>query len=155
MAEAAFDCKRCGHCCHGTGGIIMTAKDRQRLAEHLGLGIDEMLARYAERAGNKYQLRAREDGYCVFFREGHGCAEHPGRPDICRAWPFFRGNLVDAVSWEMIQTDCKGVNNSAGHGAFITEGAAYLRDNDLVHTPGPEAPNALVVDLDALLRSAK
>ncbi len=153
MSESvqAFDCQRCGHCCHGEGGIVMTAKDRARLAAHLNLAEGEMLARFAERAGDKYRLKVGPDGFCVFFRAGHGCAEHPGRPDICRAWPFFRGNLIDAVSWEMIQTDCKGVNAKSGHRVFVEQGVAYLREHGLVHSPGPEAPHALVLDPDQVL----
>lgn len=143
--SAAFDCKRCGHCCHGEGGIVLTAHDRERLAAHLGLGVAEMLERYAEQAGEKMRLRVREDGYCVFFTEGHGCGVHPGRPDICRAWPYFRGNLVDKASWEMIQSDCPGVEQAAGHEAFVQEGVDYLYDNGLVHEPGRETPHALVL----------
>ncbi|MDR3641332.1 MAG: YkgJ family cysteine cluster protein [Humidesulfovibrio sp.] len=149
MTEPAFDCKRCGHCCHGEGGIVLTAKDRERLARHLGLDIEAMLRQYAERAGEKQRLRVGPDGFCVFFRLGKGCGVHPGRPDICRAWPYFRGNLVDAASWEMIQTDCPGVSNAAGHEAFVQEGVDYLYDNDLVHDPGQETPHALVLT-DAL-----
>lgn len=147
MAEA-FDCKRCGHCCHGEGGIVMTPADRERLAAHLGLGVDEMVARYAETAGSKIRLRARGDGYCVFFEQGRGCGVHPGRPDICRAWPYFRGNLVDESSWEMIQTDCPGVDGDAGHEAFVQEGVDYLHANNLVQEPGPETPHALVLTED-------
>ena len=150
MAETAFDCKRCGHCCEGTGGIVLTAKDRERLAAHLGLTVAAMLAEYAERAGEKLHLRAGADGFCVFFRLGAGCGVHPGRPDICRAWPYFRGNLVDASSWEMIQTDCPGVDTKAGHAAFVKEGVDYLRANGLIHEPGPETPRALVLDDDLL-----
>jgi Fe-S-cluster containining protein len=145
VAEA-FECKRCGHCCEGTGGIVLTAKDRERLAAHLDLEMAEMLERYAERVGGKYRLRVGEDGFCVFFRAGHGCGVHPGRPDICRAWPFFRGNLVDKTSWEMIQSDCPGVEAKAGHEAFVAEGLAYIRKHGLAHEPGPETPHALVID---------
>ena len=67
MNKPAFDCKRCGHCCHGEGGIVLTAGDRERLAEHLGLAVEEMLERYAERAGDKLRLRIGADGFCVFF----------------------------------------------------------------------------------------
>lgn len=144
----AFDCKRCGHCCHGEGGIVMTPNDRQRLAAHLGLSEADMLERYAERAGDKLRLQAREDGFCVFYKEGLGCGVHPGRPDICRAWPYFRGNLVDSTSWEMIQTDCPGVENAAGHATFVRQGVDYLYDNDLVHEPDPQTPNALTLPDD-------
>lgn len=145
MADAAFECKRCGHCCQGEGGIVLTPHDRERLAGHLGLPVAAMLEQYAENAGGKLRLRVGQDGYCVFFRQGIGCGVHPGRPDICRAWPYFRGNLVDATSWEMIQTYCPGVEKDAGHAAFVQQGLAYLQDNDLVHEPGPESPHALVL----------
>jgi len=142
--RAAFDCRMCGHCCEGTGGIVLAAKDRARLAAHLGLSEDEMLSRYAEEQGGKLRLIAGEDGYCVFYREGSGCGVHPGRPDICRAWPFFRGNLVDEGSWEMIQTDCAGVDREAGHNEFRRQGLAYVRDLDVDETD-PGAPGALKV----------
>jgi uncharacterized protein len=145
MSVAAFDCKRCGHCCQGEGGIVLTAKDRMRLARHLKLSVQAMLAAHAERAGEKFRLRSGPDGFCVFFKQGLGCGVHLGRPDICRAWPYFRGNLVDEASWEMIQTDCPGVEKTAGHEAFVTEGVQYLRNNDLLHEPGPETPLALVL----------
>jgi Fe-S-cluster containining protein len=145
MAEA-FACKRCGQCCEGVGGIVLTPKDRKRLAAHLALGVAEMLERYAERVNGKYRLRAGADGYCVFYKAGLGCGVHPGRPDICRAWPYFRGNLVDKASWQMIQSDCPGVAAEAGHEAFVDQGLAYIREHGLSHEPGPETPHALVLD---------
>lgn len=151
MPETSFNCQRCGHCCQGEGGIVMTARDRERLARHLNQDIAEMLSSCAESVGGKIRLRVGQDGYCVFFRQGEGCGVHQGRPDICRAWPFFRGNLVDASSWEMIQTDCPGVNAAAGHDLFVREGVAYLQEHGLVHESGPEAPRALVLG-GALLR---
>lgn len=142
MSATAFECRMCGHCCHGEGGIIMSAKDRKRLAEHLGIGIEEMLARYAQLTNGKYNLKTGDDGYCIFY--DNGCAVHPGRPDICRAWPFFRGNLVDSLSWEMIQEYCPGVNPDAGHAEFVRQGKEYLRrDNILRHDPDTD-PNALL-----------
>jgi hypothetical protein len=151
MPESAFNCQRCGHCCQGEGGIVMTAPDRERLARHLGLDVPAMLEGCAESVGGKVRLRAGADGYCIFFRQGQGCGVHPGRPDICRAWPYFRGNLVDAASWEMIQTDCPGVNRAAGHALFVSQGLDYLCEHGLAHKAGPETPRALVVD-DLLAR---
>lgn len=155
MAEAAFDCKRCGHCCQGEGGIVLTEHDRERLAAHLGLAVAEMLSAYAEAAGEKLRLRCGPDGYCVFYKQDCGCGVHPGRPDICRAWPYFRGNLVDADSWEMIQSDCPGVERAAGHAGFVDEGLRYLDDNGLVHDPGPETPHALVLPHELKARLKK
>ena len=155
MVKAAFDCKRCGHCCQGEGGIVLTPRDRKRLAGHLALSVDDMLKQFAEQAGDKQRLRAGADGFCVFFLTGIGCGVHPGRPDICRAWPYFRGNLVDETSWEMIQSDCPGVEKSAGHEAFVQEGVDYLHDHDLIHEPGPETPHALVLTTSLKARKHK
>ena len=107
-----------------------------RRAESLGAG---------EICLNSIDADGTKDGYCVFYREGVGCGVHPGRPDICRAWPFFRGNLVDKTSWEMIQSDCPGVAGAAGHETFVREGVDYLYANGLVHEPGEETPHALVL----------
>ncbi|WP_291327989.1 YkgJ family cysteine cluster protein [Desulfovibrio sp. UCD-KL4C] len=142
----AFDCKRCGHCCQGEGGIIMTQKDRARLADHLGLSEEEMILKFSETVNGKIRLKSKEDGYCIFFDEG--CGVHPGRPDICRAWPFFRGNLIDKTSWEMIQDYCPGVNKDAGHEQFVIQGKKYIRAEGLRQHDPEVAPNALITEDD-------
>lgn len=148
-----FDCKMCGHCCHGEGGIILTNRDLDRLAEHLlataGLKKDRFVAeKTVERHGTR-RLDTDAQGWCVFYNPDlKGCAVHPARPDVCRAWPFFRGNLVDESSWRMIQDDyCPGVNGQAGFAAFVKYGREYLRANGLVHQE-KGAPNALQTDND-------
>ncbi|GAB6036005.1 YkgJ family cysteine cluster protein [Fundidesulfovibrio butyratiphilus] len=140
-ALKAFVCQRCGHCCSGEGGIVLTARDQARLAAHLGLDLERFLATYALRSGAKIQLACNDQGACVFFDQG--CGVHPARPDICRAWPFFRGNLLDRESWTMIQEYCPGVNPEAGFEEFVRQGIAYLRENDLVHDGDDDAPSAL------------
>ncbi|WFS61086.1 YkgJ family cysteine cluster protein [Pseudodesulfovibrio thermohalotolerans] len=144
MTENAFECRMCGHCCQGEGGIVMTAKDRERLAAFLGIDVDELVSRYAHTRGGKIHLNVGENNYCVFFKEG--CGVHPGRPDICRAWPYFRGNLIDKTSWEMIQDYCPGVNPDAGHEEFVRQGRAYLRKEDLLRYDPESSPNALISD---------
>lgn len=140
----AFECKKCGHCCQGEGGIILTAKDRERLAEHLGISVDELIKKYSEKVNGKIRLRCGDNGYCVFYSEG--CAVHPGRPDICRAWPFFRGNLIDETSWEMIQEYCPGINPKAGHKEFVRQGKEYIKKEGLCQHDPDIAPNALITD---------
>lgn len=146
MSTIAFECRMCGHCCRGEGGIIMSEKDRTRLADHLGISVDELIAAYSEQRNGKVCLRTGDDGYCIFFKDG--CGVHPGRPDICRAWPFFRGNLIDAISWEMIQEYCPGVNPEAGHDEFVRQGKHYLREENLLRYDSGIDPNALITDDD-------
>ncbi len=144
MTEEAFECKMCGHCCEGKGGIVMTEKDQKRLAEHLEISVEELIEKYTEHRGGKLHLITKEDNYCFFFKEG--CDVHPGRPDVCRAWPYFRGNLIDEISWQMIQEDCAGVNPKAGHAEFVRQGKQYLRDEDLLRYDSDSSPNALISD---------
>ncbi len=158
--DSAFTCRRCGHCCQGEGGIILTAPDIRRLCRHLGIDRERFLSQSAEHAGGKYRLKSRDDGYCIFFIEGHGCGVHQARPDICRAWPFFRGNLIDAVSWEMAQDFCPGINGKVSHEEFVRQGLRYLHDQGIGRTSGTPAvdqqnqervrdadtPEALVLD---------
>jgi len=93
-SEDVFDCQRCGHCCQGSGGIVLTAKDLRRLAAHLGLTPTATLEAHAERVSGRDRLRVGTDAYCVFYNHDiKGCGIHPARPDVCRAWPFFAGRL--------------------------------------------------------------
>lgn len=144
MNTTAFECRMCGHCCHGEGGIVMTGKDQKRLAEHLGISVDELIEKYAHERGGKLHLNVNDDLYCIFYKEG--CGVHPGRPDICRAWPYFRGNLIDSMSWEMIQEYCPGVNPEAGHEEFVRQGREYLHKEDLLRYDPESSPNALISD---------
>jgi len=134
----------CGHCCQGEGGIVLTGKDRKRLADHLGIGEEELIRRFARERGGKLHLVCGNDGFCVFFDQG--CGVHPGRPDICRAWPYFRGNLVDETSWMMIQEYCPGINVEAGHAEFVRQGRRYLREQGLLRYDPDTSPNALICD---------
>ena len=123
----------------------MARADRERLAAHLGLDHDEFCRRYAVSQGGKLLLTVGEDGFCVFFREG--CGVHPARPDICRAWPFFKGNLIDKSSWEMIQEYCPGVNPEAGFSCFVRQGLGYIEARGLAADKDGDGPEALKIDV--------
>lgn len=143
--KSVFNCRMCGHCCEGKGGIIVSPADLQRLAAHLQQPQDAVAERYCERIGGKLRIRCGEDGYCVFFRQGSGCGVHEGKPAICRAWPFFRGNIEDASSLAMAKEFCPGIDINAEHADFAREGRAYLRDNGLIATDASCEANALIL----------
>ncbi|WP_243309976.1 YkgJ family cysteine cluster protein [Fundidesulfovibrio agrisoli] len=142
--DSAFECRRCGHCCLGEGGIVLTVKDQQRLADHLGLELAAFLQAHTTTRGTKVHLGVRADGLCVFFDEG--CGIHPARPDICRAWPYFRGNLIDDSSWELALEYCSGINPNVPHQEFVRQGLAALREQGVGVTGDPDAPSALKLD---------
>lgn len=145
MNETVFDCQMCGHCCQGEGGIIASAPEQERLAAFLGLGMDEFQTSYTQLQGVKRVLRTGPDGYCVFFDPQRACTVHPAKPDVCRAWPFFRGNLEDAVSWELAQDYCPGIRAACGHAEFARHGVAYLLEHGLVKDGRPDEANALCI----------
>lgn len=142
---SAFSCKMCGQCCHGSGGIVLAPKDIARLAAHLELEPAAFLQRHAENKAGKQRLKVREDGYCVFFHEG--CAVHPAKPDICRAWPYFRGNLEDAYSLAMAKEYCPGIAPGVSFNAFSAEGRAFLKREGLLQDTD-EGANALRLPQD-------
>ena len=145
-----FDCRRCGDCCLGEGGIILDERDVARLAAHLNQAVADFLMRCTELCSGRTRVRTAPDGYCLFYDHAiHGCAVHPARPDICRAWPFFRGNLVDEFSWRLAQDACPGIVAAAGHAAFARAGREYLRRHNLVRRDDAAAPCALTpIDRD-------
>ncbi len=144
--ETFFSCRRCGHCCSGRGGIVLSPGDTARLCAQLGLEEADFLARYAEMRNAKPTLISGQDGCCIFYAPDCGCAVHQARPDVCRAWPFFRGNLVDAASFAMAKEDCPGIRADAAHADFARAGYDWLSAQGiLAHDPRVDA-RALIVD---------
>lgn len=148
MPEAAlvFKCKKCGQCCEGRGGIVLSPADLSRLAAFLGSGEDVVRREYAEVSNGKLKIRIGTDGKCVFFREGQGCIVHEGKPDICRAWPFFRGNLLDPVSFALAREFCPGIGRDVTFLEFSQAGRDWIACEKLgARNPDTEA-NALIMD---------
>lgn len=141
-----FECRKCGHCCEGRGGIVVSPEDLARLARFFELEPQEAARRYGEISNGKLKLRQNDDGQCIFFSPDRGCLVHEIKPAICRAWPFFRGNLEDAVSLDMARDFCPGISRSVSHGVFVRKGMAYLRANNLLATDAKTEANALFVD---------
>ena len=64
---------------------------------------------------------------------------------MCRAWPYFRGNLVDPVSFDMAKADCPGIARDAAHADFAWEGFAYLKTRGILGTDPVREGRALIV----------
>ena len=152
--EDAFDCKLCGHCCEGRGGIVVSDADLVRLCEFLHLSAEGFASRWGTRQGEKLFIRSDENG-CVFFHKGEGCSVHIAKPDICRAWPYFRGNLVDSESHALAKDFCPGIPQEQNHETFVRQGLSYLVREHLVGSSRPDEAAALQVsDLPALAHDA-
>ena len=128
MKKTVFDCQMCGQCCEGEGGIVLSPKDLKRLYEGLNLEKQAFLDAYGVFRNGKWQVRTGEDGNCIFFRAGQSCTVHAIKPDVCRACPFFRGNMADAESLHLAKAFCPGIRPDATHEEFVEEGQSYLEE---------------------------
>jgi Fe-S-cluster containining protein len=152
--EDAFGCKLCGHCCEGRGGIVVSDVDLARLCEFLHLSVEGFVSRWGTRRGEKLFIRNDENG-CIFFRKGEGCSVHTAKPDICRAWPYFRGNLVDSESYALAKDFCPGIPREQIHETFVRQGLSYLVREHLAGSSRPDEAAALQVsDLLVLAHDA-
>lgn len=128
----------------------MGQRDLPRLLVYLNMEKADFLARYTEIFDGKPVLITGEDGFCYFFKEGRGCTIHEARPDVCRAWPYFRGNLIDEFSFAMAKEDCPGIVKTVSHAFFAHDGYAYLKNNGLLCKDKSVDGRALIVDENEL-----
>lgn len=138
-----FTCSLCGECCQGKGGIVLRQSDQTRLAAFFNMPVGSFLKRYAEQRGAKYHITVGSDGYCTFFDSQELCTVHQARPDICRAWPFFRGNLVDPISLSMAKEYCPGIDKNVTFARFARSGAEALAREGLLCEVSEHSPTAL------------
>jgi len=117
----AFECKMCGECCYGEGGINIDDQEIKRIGDFLGLTAKALLNRYCEIRHGKVSAKTGPDGFCIFFNEKNGCTIHPIKPGICSRWPFYPALLQDEFNWEMAQNACPGINPNSSHKAFIKQ----------------------------------
>ncbi len=118
----AFDCKMCGQCCYGKGGIIVSDVEVERIAQFLNIDPEEFKSKYTEVRNNQRMLEAGENGFCVFFDKEKQCLIHTVKPDICYLWPFYDANMNDEYSWDMAKDACPGINPDATFDEFVKQG---------------------------------
>ncbi len=120
MAKA-FECKMCGQCCYGEGGIFITQEEIKRISDFLGLAEHIFLKKYTEIRLGKNSIKTGPDGYCIFFKEGKGCLIHPVKPKPCADWPFYPANLKDPESWHLAKDACPGINPECSFEEFVRQ----------------------------------
>ena len=106
----------------------VTDDEIQRIADFLGLPVDEVKQTHTRKVANRVSLKEYGNGDCTFFDgETRRCKIYSVRPPQCRTWPFWNSNLESPDTWKEIQPNCPG----AGHGKLyslekIHEHAAVL-----------------------------
>ncbi len=90
------NCEGCSACCKGMGNsIVLDPLDVQRLTNHLGKNMEELLAKYLELNVvdgiilPNLKMSGKEDA-CSFLNQEGRCSVHSARPGICRLFPLGR-----------------------------------------------------------------
>lgn len=107
-----FECQGSGKCCtsHGEYGFVyMTPDDRRRMAKVLGLSTSAFTRKYCEKTNGLWHLRERKGEPDCLFLKGKSCSVYDGRPNQCRAWPFWP-EVMGAKAWSKdVAAFCPGV----------------------------------------------
>lgn len=117
--KQVFDCKMCGKCCKGKGGIYITNEEAHSISSFLGLDVDEFIKLYCESIYGKVRLVQGKDNYCIFYNTKEKCMIHKVKPYICKLWPFFPANLQDEQSFFIAKLACPGIYPKCTHQEFI------------------------------------
>ncbi len=111
-----FDCAGCGNCCAGPdeGYIWITKREIEMLADYLAMSVDQVGEKYLTRFGNRSSIiEEPKTKDCIFLTDcgaGRGCAVYQVRPNQCRTWPFWPGNLTSINDWNEAAQRCPGLN---------------------------------------------
>lgn len=117
----AFQCKMCGTCCYGEGGIYLDAHEIARVSDHLGLSPETFVAEFCRQRHGKTYISTGPDGYCVFYDAGEKCRIHPVKPRPCTLWPFYAALLKDEDAWNLAKDACPGINRECSHRDFVEQ----------------------------------
>jgi len=113
-----FQCRQCGDCCAGRGGIYVKPDELAAMAALLDMPVAEFSRRFVEASDLGPRLTV-ADEVCVFLMVGGLCRVHPVKPYICRQWPFLPVLLVDPDELENAKTACPGINPESSHEDFM------------------------------------
>jgi len=84
------------------------------LAEHLGVTVENLHKTYLARVVTRTTIIEEPSSRdCIFLKNINGvrgCAIYSVRPNQCRTWPFWSGNLTRPDDWNIAAKKCPGLN---------------------------------------------
>jgi len=110
-----FKCEgaKCGDCCSGawgTGYVWVTVEEMQRLADQVGLRLEQFTRKYVRQVGDRYSLIEKPNKDCIFYVADMGCSVYDARPSQCRSYPFWPEIMQDRSTWREEGKDCPGID---------------------------------------------
>lgn len=108
--DDVFDCRQCGDCCFGHGGVRFTEAEAAEAAFYLHLSLDELKRLYLDAGPPPWNIRTDFEGYCLFRQADGRCLIHAAKPEVCRRWPFLDGPLNDESAFNDAREACPGLS---------------------------------------------
>jgi len=105
--EAQIDCTACANCCK-VASVQVTERDVERLARHLRIQPQRVVAEYTAESEEDGRILKRSPETGCIFLSGRDCTVYEARPDICQRFPHLvRGNgSIASRMWEMVDRAC-------------------------------------------------
>jgi Fe-S-cluster containining protein len=117
----AFECKQCGSCCYGEGGIRVERAEIEKIARFLALTPDAFIQEYCREKNGRLYIVSKADGFCVFYDPEKKCLIHPVKPRPCSLWPFYPALLKEKENLEMAKDACPGINENCSFDDFVRQ----------------------------------
>ena len=117
----AFECKMCGTCCYGKGGISLNQDEREKISSFLKMSQESFLSEFCEEKTGRFSVKTATDGFCILYDKERGCLIHSVKPGICSSWPFYHTIVKDIDNWEMAKDACPGINPKSPFEDFIKQ----------------------------------
>lgn len=117
----AFECKKCGTCCYGKGGILVQKDEIEKIADFLGIDSTAFVSRFCDEKHGRFSIKSGKDQYCIFFDKEKQCLIHPVKPSPCSLWPFYPALLKDPDNWESAKDACPGINPDCSFEDFLRQ----------------------------------
>jgi Fe-S-cluster containining protein len=119
--KKAFECKICGYCCYGEGGILLQPEDVKAISRFLKIKNEDFVSQYCEKRNGRLYIRTGETDFCIFYDKEKKCLVHPVKPKPCSLWPFFEANVRDKDNWELAKDACPGINPDCSFEDFVKQ----------------------------------
>lgn len=123
----AFECKQCGTCCYGEGGIRLDEGEAGAIAGFLGIPLERFFSDYCETRNGRVYIRCGDDGFCIFYDRERQCLIHPVNPRVCSLWPFYPAILKEEENWRLAQDACPGINPDCPFEEFVNQAKGALK----------------------------
>lgn len=117
----AFECKQCGACCQGEGGIHVRSDEAAAIAGFLTITVVDFLSSWCFFRHGRHYINTGADGFCAFFDRERQCTIHPVKPLPCTLWPFYPALLRDPDNWNMAKDACPGINPKSSYEQFRSQ----------------------------------